>query len=153
MRLQMAAPLHPIFVHFTIALTGCSLAFDLSARVFHVPSLHAAGWWSIVAASVITVGTLASGVVTRARAPIDDRRARSYVGWHMAVGPALFGCMLAMTLWRSSLWERGLAPSWIYLGALTATVVLMTLQGYLGGELVYRFGVEVKGAHQSNGLK
>ena len=142
-------------MHFTIALTGSSLAFDLGARVFHIPSLAAAAWWSLAAASVVTVGTIVSGLVSRIRAPISDWAARSYAGWHMALGPAFFGCLLAMAAWRRSAWARGVAPSWLYLGALAATILLLTVQGYLGGELVYRFGVEVRAtrsrAHERNG--
>ena len=39
---KLGAPLHPILVHFTIALTGASLAFDAMGFFFGVASLAAA---------------------------------------------------------------------------------------------------------------
>jgi uncharacterized membrane protein len=140
----IAAPAHPIFAHFTIALTVSSLAFDIASRALGMPSLSAAAWWCLVAATAATAGTLVSGLVSRIRAPIAAGPARSYVGWHMAIGPAFFGCLVALAVWRGSSWEANEMPSWIYLAVLSSAALLMTIQGYLGGELVYRFGVEVE---------
>src|SRR5438477_12468116 len=66
---RSAAPLHPIFVHFTIALTSASFVFDLVATLLDRPSLAAAGWWTLVASSVATLGTIATGVASRLRLP------------------------------------------------------------------------------------
>ena len=63
----------------------------------------------------------------------------------MALGPIFLGILLAMTAWRASLWDRGVAPSWIYIAAMAGLICIMTVQGYLGGELVYRFAAEVEG--------
>ncbi|HYG79976.1 MAG TPA: DUF2231 domain-containing protein, partial [Pyrinomonadaceae bacterium] len=40
---KMGAPMHPIFVHFTIALTASSLAFDALGFFLNRASLTAAG--------------------------------------------------------------------------------------------------------------
>ena len=42
----------------------------------------------------------------------------------------------------------GAGVSWLYLAALAVVSLLMTVQGYLGGELVYRYGVEVEQAYR-----
>ena len=146
--LRIAAPTHPIFVHFSIALTGSSLAFDLAGVVLDQPSLSAAGWWTLAAATLATVGTLVTGVVSRVRLPIEEGPARSYMRTHMALGPVFFGLLLSMTVWRAVLWDRALAVPWMYLLAAGGLVLVMAVQGYLGGELVYRYGAEVSGHYR-----
>jgi uncharacterized membrane protein len=145
---RMHAPLHAIFAHFTIALTTSSLAFDAGAAVLGVQSLAAAGWWTLAAASALTVLTLASGVSSRLRLPIEEGEARSFLRAHMALGPAFYGMLLATMIWRAVLWERALQVPIAYLAALGVVLLVMTVQGYLGGELVYRYGTEVSGRYR-----
>ncbi|MGH7664014.1 MAG: DUF2231 domain-containing protein [Gemmatimonadaceae bacterium] len=145
---RLDAPLHSIFAHFTIALTASSLAFDIGAVVFAVESLAAAGWWTLAAASVLTLFTLASGVSSRLRLPMEEGEARSFLRAHMALGPSFYGLLLGTTIWRAVLWERATPVSIAYLGALGAVVLVMAVQGYVGGELVYRYGTEVAGRYR-----
>jgi uncharacterized membrane protein len=145
---RLHAPLHAIFAHFTIALTTSSLAFDAGGVVLGIESLAAAGWWTLAAASVLTLLTLASGVSSRLRLSMEEGEARSFLRTHMALGPAFYGLLLATTIWRAALWEHSDRVSLAYLAALGAVVLVMTVQGYLGGELVYRYGAEVTGRYR-----
>jgi uncharacterized membrane protein len=145
---RLHAPLHAIFAHFTIALTASSLAFDVGAVVFGVESLAAAGWWTLATASVLTLLTLGSGISSRLRLPMEEGEARSFLRTHMALGPTFYGLLLAMAVWRAALWERATDVPVAYLSALSAVVLAMTVQGYLGGELVYRYGAEVTGRYR-----
>jgi uncharacterized membrane protein len=146
--IEMGAPMHPIFVHFTIALTAASLAFDALGFLFNAASLIAAGFWSLNGAAVMTFFTLASGMVSSMRVPVEEGAARSFLRAHMALGPAFFGLLIGITIWRMTLWQGGRGVSWWYLGALGLCALVMTAQGYLGGELVYRYGVEVEQAYR-----
>ena len=141
----IVAPFHPIFVHFSIALTGASFAFDLASVVLDVRSFATAGWWTIAASALATPGTMVTGIVSRLRLPMEEGPARSYLRAHMALGPIFFGALLVMAIWRAALWTRMEVLPWTYLTAMAGLVILMTVQGYLGGELVYRFGAEVRG--------
>jgi uncharacterized membrane protein len=142
--IRLGAPLHPIFVHFSVALTGASFAFDLASVVLGRTSFAVAGWWTLAASAVVTLGTVASGIVSRLRVPIEEGPARSYLRAHMALGPIFFGLLLAASIWRAALWERGAELPWTYLVAVGGLVAVMAVQGYLGGELVYRYGVGVQ---------
>lgn len=144
---RLYAPLHAIFAHFTIALTASSLAFDVGAVVFGIPSLAAAGWWTLAAASLLTALTLASGISSRLRLPMEEGEARSFLRTHMALGPVFYGLLLAAAVWRAVLWERATPVPVVYLLALGLVALVMTVQGYLGGELVYRYGAEVTGRY------
>jgi uncharacterized membrane protein len=141
----IVAPFHPIFVHFSIALTAASFAFDLAGVVLGVASLATAGWWTLAASALATPVTIITGIVSRLRLPMEEGPARSYLRAHMALGPIFFGALLVMVFWRAQSWTRMEAPPWTYLAAMGGLIILMTVQGYLGGELVYRFGAEVRG--------
>src|SRR5687768_13632003 len=140
----MGAPMHPIFVHFTVALTSASLVFDALGFFFNKTSLAAAGGWTLVGAAVMTLMTLSTGLTSSTRAPIEEGEARSFLRAHMVLGLIFYGLLVGMTFWRLSFWQAQASVSWLYLGALAVVQMVMTVQGYLGGELVYRYGVEVK---------
>jgi uncharacterized membrane protein len=141
---RLTAPLHPILVHFTIALTATAFAFDLLAFLFRLDTLIALGWWTLVAAVLVTVATIATGVKSRLRLPVEEGEARSFLRLHMALGPMFFGVLVAVSIWRGTLWQAGAGVTWWYLAAMTGVTLVMAVQGYLGGELVYRYGAEVK---------
>lgn len=145
---RLHAPLHAIFAHFTIALTTSSFVFDTGGVVLGVDSLTAAGWWTLAMASALTLLTLASGVSSRLRLPVEEGEARSFLRAHMALGPAFYGLLLVATAWRAALWQRTADVPTSYLGVLGAVVLVMGFQGYLGGELVYRYGAEVAGRYR-----
>jgi len=143
--LKFGAPLHPILVHFTIALVSASLLFDAVSFFFNVSSLLIVGWWTLALSFAVTVFTVATGVKSRINLPIAEGEARSFLRSHMALGLIFFGMLLAITIWRAAIWQANDNLSWWYLLAAGATAAAMSLQGYLGGELVYRYGTEVEG--------
>lgn len=142
--LRLTAPIHPILVHFTIALTATALAIDALAFVFRLEALTAIGWWLLAAALLITLGTLITGVRSRLRLPVEEGEMRSFLRAHMAIGPIFFGLLVAVAIWRARLWQAGEGVTGWYLAAMIGVVLVMGVQGYLGGELVYRYGAEVK---------
>ena len=146
--IKMGAPMHPIFVHFTIALTSASLVFDALGFFFNKASLTAAGGWALVGAALMTLATLSTGLTSSTRAPVEEGEARSFLRAHMALGFIFYGLLVAIVFWRISLWQSGQSVSWVYLAALAVVALVMTVQGYLGGELVYRYGVEVEQAYR-----
>ena len=146
--IKMGAPMHPIFVHFTIALTFASLVFDALGFFFNKASLTAAGGWALVGAALMTLATLSTGLTSATRAPVEEGEARSFLRAHMALGFIFYGLLVAIVFWRISLWQGGQSVSWVYLAALAFVSLVMTVQGYLGGELVYRYGVEVEQAYR-----
>ena len=146
--IKMGAPMHPIFVHFTIALTSASLIFDALGFFSGRASLTAAGGWTLVGSALMTLATLSTGLTSSTRAPVEEGEARSFLRAHMALGLIFYGLLVAITFWRASLWQSGQGVSWAYLAALAFVSLVMTAQGYLGGELVYRYGVEVEQAYR-----
>lgn len=155
--MTLTAPLHPILVHFTIGLMIASLGADTIGFLFDVASLADTGWWTMVGALAATPLTLATGAISRTRIPIEEGPARSFLRSHMALGPMIFGLLIILTVWRAVFWQHDEFVSGWYLVGLYSVGFVMTVQGYLGGELVYRYGAEVKRAyckmpvHQADG--
>ncbi len=145
---KLGAPTHPIFVHFTIALTSASLVFDALGFFLGRTSLTNAGGWTLLGSAVMTLMTISTGLTSSTRAPVEEGEARSFLRAHMALGLIFFGLLLAITFWRVSSWQNRQGVSWLYLVSLAVVSLVMMLQGYLGGELVYRYGVEVEQAHR-----
>ena len=83
---KLGAPMHPIFVHFTIALTSASLFFDALGFFFSKASLTYAGGWTLVGSAVMTLMTISTGLTSSTRAPIEEGEARSFLRAHMALG-------------------------------------------------------------------
>lgn len=148
--LTIRAPLHPIFVHFTIALTTSSFLLDVAGRFLGARGLADAAWWSIVGAVLATVLTIVSGVTSRLRLPVEEgTEARAFLRLHMAIGPIVFGLIVLTAVWRGAVWENAAAPSGWYLGWCALVLLCVVAQGYLGGEMVYRYGMEVKATYRA----
>jgi uncharacterized membrane protein len=145
---KLGAPMHPIFVHFTIALTSASLVFDALGFFLNKTSLTNAGGWTLLGSAVMTLMSISTGLTSSTRAPVEEGEARSFLRAHMALGLIFFGLLVAVTFWRVSIWQKGQGISWLYLISLAAVSLVMSMQGYLGGELVYRYGVEVEQSHR-----
>jgi uncharacterized membrane protein len=126
------------------AMTATSFAFDLLAFLFGVDALVAIGWWTLAAAVPVTVATIVTGVKSRLRLPVEEGEVRSFLRVHMALGPVFFGLLVAAGIWRGKLWQTGSGVTWWYLAAMAGVTLVMAARGYLGGELVYRYGAEVK---------
>lgn len=146
--LRLAAPVHPAWVHFTIALTVIAFGFDLLALLSGVSAWRSIGWWNLAAAVPITLMTLATGVKSRLDLPVEEGEARSFLRVHMALGPVVFGLLLMLAFWRARLWQAGSGVTWTYLIGMFLVLVTIGVQGYLGGELVYRYGAAVNSRYR-----
>ena len=71
--------MHPIFVHFTIALTSSSLVFDALGFFLNKTSLTSAGGWTLLSAAVMTLMTISTGLTSSTLAPIEEGEARSFL--------------------------------------------------------------------------
>ncbi len=146
--LTFAAPTHPILVHFTIALSFTSFCFDLLAALFGVHWWMNLGWWLLALAIPVTVGAIATGVKARLQLPLEVGTARSFLRVHMALGPIVLGLLMLVGCWRGWLWQRQSGVDAPYLLVMGLVLLAVAVQGYVGGELVYRYGAGVRGRYR-----
>jgi uncharacterized membrane protein len=144
-------PLHPLLVHFPIALLFLSVAADLVAFFSNSASLRNTGWWALIGAALGGVVTVAAGVYDMRRATLQEE-VHHLVHQHMKVGFALLAAIIGLTVWRWTVYTRPeRSVSAVYLDVALLTMGLAGFQGWLGGELVYSHGVFVRRAARGAG--
>lgn len=144
--LETLLPLHPRVVHFPIALTLTGVLF-LAVGLWR----RRERWWDYGQISLVLgwLGTLAAvitGLIDQARAP-EDAAVVAAINPHIGAGIALLVAAGLALYWplRDKRLKTGATPArWGYLALLAAIVLLVTVEGWLGGKLVYSLGVGVK---------
>lgn len=133
-------PIHPMLVVFPIGLWGFSLVADLIYQ------------WGIAGAtwSLVAYYTMAGGIVGALLAAIPglidlmairESKAKRIGIAHMAIN------LLVVVLYAVNLFVRGTQGYGADAGVAlsVAAVGLLSISGWLGGELVYVYGVAVEG--------
>ena len=167
--LPYALPIHPNLVHLTIGLFVIAIAFDvvgalypLEKRVFRFLALpitrggfHDVGWYNLLACSLVTFFTVASGFYEMLTAvPLPGVVSTFGLGsmttmlWHGVGGVVLLTVITAMTVWRGFQryrWRRdmGRQVQWLYLLVGLGMFALLGLHGTLGAQLAAEFGVHI----------
>lgn len=141
MTLRLAGhPLHPMLVHFPVALWTLSVATDAGGLI-----TGSEIWWSASFAGqalglLAAVPAMAAGALDLASLPRGHPGLDTAVAHLSAMGVAWLSFLASVLL-------RGLpGPEAPPLGAVIAGIVgflAMAVGGWLGGRLVYHFGVGV----------
>lgn len=135
-------PLHPMLVMFPVALLPLLLLLDVAHLVFAGGPFWEIGFWIASLGVVTTLVAMVPGIVDMAHIPDATRAHRTGV-YHAILGT------LILFVYAGSLaarWPVGSEPDrfWIAAGLDLLGMLLVTAQGYLGGELVYRHHVGVQ---------
>lgn len=143
-------PIHPMLIPFPIALW----IFSLIADIIYLWRGNPAWEW-------IAFYTLAGGIIGAILAAvfgiidyftIKDKKVSNIAAWHARIN------VLALLLFAASFYLRTTSGARFVSGSLTIPVVLsivgvisITVSGWLGGELVYKYGVAVDPQHDTLG--
>jgi uncharacterized membrane protein len=136
-------PLHPMIVHFPIALLLTSVLFDAISNFFKRDSLREGALWLLglgllggVAASI--AGSMAEEAAEKAGI------AESLIETHESLAFVTMGIFGLLFLWRLFL-RKQFAGRLLAIYLLGATIGVGTLSatGYYGGDLVYEHGAGV----------
>jgi uncharacterized membrane protein len=135
-------PAHPMLVMFPVALLPLLLVLDLVHRFVGAEGAWEAGFWVAAVGLVTTVVAIVPGLVDMAAIPNESRAHRTAV-FHTIVGFTILAVYAATTFVR---WPAGSAPDQfgLALGIDVVGVLLVTIQGWLGGELVYKHHIGVR---------
>ncbi len=141
-------PFHPRLVHFPIALTLAGIAFvaiGLIGRRSEERWLWS-GRWLLLAGWISTLAAGIAGLVDQGRAA-DLPPVRDVINQHITVGVAILIVLGAALYWPLKAKRLLVVPAGrrAYLGLLLLVALLILLDGWLGGKLVYEFGVGVRG--------
>lgn len=135
----MMYDLHPLVIHFPIALFSAAILFDLLFLIFNNSDFYVGGWWTMLFALVASAAAIATGI-------IDD----TLIGHLGSVYPLwlnhglvqLFSCILFLTLflWRTkdkSIFYDNLKKR-VYTATALIGIVILYYGGHLGAELAGR---------------
>lgn len=133
-------PVHPITVHFPIALLSISALWDGLGLWTGSSLWWTMSYWTLVAGLVASLPALGSGFVEFVTLP-SDSPAGNLVIWHLMLTATAVTCFLGSLLIRGEM----TAPTGGQLaGTLAFSIVglvLLAAGGHLGAKLVYEYGV------------
>lgn len=135
---------HPICVHFATALTVFGLGLDWAGSLRGQAGWQHAGRLSFFAGVVAMGLAVLSGWIEQKLprpASAFDVQVQQVLFYHEYLGYGLFGFFIVLAVARLQIHGR-LPVLFVILSALGFAGLLV--QGYLGGEMVYRYGAGVR---------
>ncbi|MCU0570698.1 MAG: DUF2231 domain-containing protein [Oculatellaceae cyanobacterium Prado106] len=131
--------IHPLFVHFPIALLSVGLLFDALGYFLKKESLAHAGWWCFslgVISAVVTVFTGMQAEDTISLSPAAEAVLETHEQFQIYSTAVLVGLLI----WRS--FRKGGLPRWggIYWVVSAIAVSTILYGSHFGGRLVYEYG-------------
>ena len=133
--------LHPIVVHFVIAMAVISVIFDLIGVVLRRPNLFEVSFWNLLFATAAIFVAIIFGQVEAGLAD-PYGASRSILNLHSTIGWSLAGVLSLLTGWRYVLRNRD--PQTLPLPFLAAggvLAVLVAIQVTLGNQLIWTYGL------------
>jgi len=125
--------LHPLLVHFPIALILLAAAAEMFAAAAVAPRWHVAAMACLRVGAIGAVSAAAAGWLM-ARTPGVDPSAT--LEWHRWFGTAT-AAIAVLAVLVTAAGERSTATRWIDWMALLATAACVAATGHLGGMLVW----------------
>jgi uncharacterized membrane protein len=145
MLLTVLAPFHPRFVHFAVALCVVGAVFIALGLLRHRERWVGYGQISLLLGWLGVIVAVVTGLIDQSAAP-DEAAVQAVINQHITAGIALLiavGLALYWPLRDKRLFSEG-RGRWGYIALLVIIIVLVALEGWLGGKMVYQFGVGVK---------
>ena len=133
--------IHPIVVHFVIAMSVISVIFDLAGVLLRKPNLFEVSFWNLLFATVAIFVAIFFGQVEAGLAQ-PFGLASEILNLHSTLGWSLAGVLAVLSGWRYVV--RGRDPRALPLPFLAAGGVLIglvALQVSLGNALIWTYGL------------
>lgn len=133
--------IHPIVVHFVIAMVLFSFFCDVVGYFTHNYKLYEVSWWNLVVATVSIFIAIIFGQIEAGLSLAYDA-VEPILNLHTLIGWSLSGIIAIITGWRYVLRSKDaefLPISYLGIGALLTCLVFF--QVYLGDKLVWVYGL------------
>lgn len=133
--------IHPIVVHFVIAMVLFAVCCDVVGFFTKNARLYEVGWWNLVFATIsifiaVIFGQLEAGLAEPYPASISTLNLHTVLGW------SLSGILAGVTGWRYVIRSQNKPQLPIpYLAFSILLLVLVLVQTYLGDLLVWVYGL------------
>ena len=136
---------HPILVHFPIALLVVSFGLGLGA--LYKPDWLQASWLTFALGSLATLPAAVTGIISHV--PYEETALYETIETHQFLGLITTLIFTGLFIWRGMMIRRGkdIGATWPFLAATFIGLIFLTLTGGNGGDLVYEYGVNVRGVN------
>ncbi len=137
--------IHPIIVHFPIALLIVSAALSIWVRVRGSDSMNQASWVLLLIGTVGAIAASITGII--GHEAYEGTPVHNVIDTHQNWSFATTALFIALVVWRSiSRWRGSDAGrSIIYLAVILVGTGFLTMSGMTGGDLVFDYGINVRG--------
>ena len=126
--------LHPVLVHFPIALIVAAFGCEIVSMATRLREWHVAAVANLRIGAVFAVGSAIAGWIF-ASSPIVDMSAS--LEWHRWMGACATVAAIGAVVSAHSAADRSSRSIWMYRAALGAAAALVGVTGHLGGVLVW----------------
>lgn len=133
--------IHPIVVHFVIAMVLFAILCDVIGYFTKNARLLEVGWWNLLASTLwifvaIIFGQIEAGLALPYSAAVGDLNLHTLIGW------SLSGILAVITGWRYIIRLRNSdsLPA-VYMGLNGLLIAIVFFQVYLGDKLVWVYGL------------
>ena len=149
----MTIPLHPMLVHFPIALLFASVLFDVGSHVLKRDGLREGALWLLGLGLVGGIGSVITGGLAE-HAAEKAGVAESLIETHEALAYVTLGIMAFLFLYRLLLRNRFSTMAFVlYLVVAMSGLAAVSATGHTGGNLVYEHSVGMKVAlHKAHSI-
>ena len=135
---------HPILTHFPIVFLTTGLVCDVMSVLLNKTELERAGAWGQLLGALGLAATVVSGMFARVAVEASES-ARNAISSHEQVAFVAAALTAFLLLWRTaSRLKLPVNHKSTFLLLSLASVVALWFGAWLGGELVYRFGIGVQ---------
>lgn len=147
-------PLHPMLVAVPIGAWVASLVFDIGSHVASRPGALADGSLWLIAVGVLgALAAASAGFMDLFAIPTGTRAFRTALV-HMSLNLLVTVAYAIGFAWRRGDYGHGDAVSAGQLALSAVSLAALSVSGFLGGKLAYRYGIRVADeATQSEGLR
>ena len=135
--------LHPVFVHYPIALLTVTFLFEVFAQITSHDGLSRAGWWMQLSGTVGLAVTVVTGILAQHSVVLPPNANASF-NLHQELAFVTSSLFVLLLFWRVA--KRTRVPPEhrvAFLALFLLAVCSLLIGGWFGGELVYRFGTVV----------
>ena len=142
--------IHPLFVHFPIALLTGFTAIDILGSVLKKPEWRKAASWFLYLGVIMTGFTVAAGLAAE-ESVAHGGNVHEVMERHETLALTVLSLTAFLALWR--LLKRGLiegAANVFYLLFAIVLNIVLIFTADLGGLMVYKYGVSVQAARDLN---
>lgn len=136
--------IHPLLVHFPIALLSLFFLLDFCASILQKPDWRGAAGWFLYLGALFAGLTMLAGFHA-ADTVAHGENVHEIMETHEHLGVTIFSLASLLSVWRwfGKLPLRGLT-NYIYLFFAGCLCVLLVFAADLGGLMVYHYGVSVQ---------